>query len=414
MTVRRRSGLWQPAGLDQGTPPACGDRPPDRPCVLLWALLAAVMLAAPSAACAHTAQDAGVRAPLPMVLAGSAHPWHLQLMWTFDLMDTAAGGRARGWKAPGVIDLRLTRHQHLRSGLDSRWHIDLIRILGSNPSRDAGDAQVLDNLAAHHAWRLYRAFWQLGDPRRHWALRLGWQGYDESFGLVPAGSNLINSSFGQMPTGSEAGMPIWPQTAPGISARWHPGALYLQAGLWSGTPRDPGLPQDWNLPRRGDGGLQALELGLDRIGRYKLAVGAWALHRPGAAGQAHRGTYALADARLFEGARGSRLSGFLQWGRTRPGSSAVGRYRGAGLRWTPTASAHGRLSLGIARAALSAAFRAGHPAAAATETAYEVTWRQRINTHLSVQPDLQYIAHPALAPTRDYALVIGVRVDGRF
>ncbi len=68
----------------------------------------------------------------------------------------------------------------------------------------------------------------------------------------------------------------------------------------------------------------------------------------------------------------------------------------------------------MARATLSAAFRARHPAAAAAETAFEITWRQRIDARLSVQPDLQYIVHPALAPTRDHALIVGIRLQRRF
>ncbi|MHB1992210.1 carbohydrate porin [Metallibacterium scheffleri] len=384
------------------------DRPPLWQHALL-ATLAAVAFALPSAAAVG---GTGVRAPVPIRLTGRIHPWRVRLLWAFDAMDTASGGRARGWKAPALIDLRLTRHQHLQSGLDSYWHVDLIRILGSNPSRDAGDVQTLDNLAARHAWRLYRAFWQVGDVRGHWALRLGWQGYDELFGLVPDGGDLLNSSFGQMPTSSQAGTPIWPQTAPGISARWHPDAFYVMAGLWSGVPRDPGIPQGWNLPRRGDGGLQALELGFDRHARYKLALGAWAMHRFGVAQQAHRGVYALADIALLGAGRARRLGGFVQWGQTQPYQSAVGRYLGAGLRLSTRR--HGRVSVGVARALLSSAFRLRHPGGARAETAYELTWRKRIDAHLTLQPDVQYIVHPALAPHATHALEIGLRVDGGF
>ena len=351
------------------------------------------------------------RTPIPLRVRRSEHAWRARVLWAFDLMDTASGGRARGWKAPLLIDLRLTQHRRLAHGLDSYAHIDLIRIAGSNPSHDAGDVQTLDNLAAHHAWRLYRAFWQLRDTRQRWTLRLGWQGYDELFGLVPDGADLLNSSFGQIPTGSQAGMPIWPQTAPGISARWHPDAFYMMAGLWSGVPRDPSLQQGWNLPRAGDGALQALELGLSRHARYKLAVGAWRLTRGAAREQAHRGVYALADVTLLNLGR-RRLGGFAQWGQTPPLQSPIGRYVGAGLRWCTVH--HGRISAGIARAVLSPAFRAQQIAAPRAETAYELTWRLRATPRLTLQPDLQYIVHPALAPHAAHALEIGLRVDGSF
>lgn len=352
------------------------------------------------------------RAPIPIAASAPIQPWRVRLLWEFDAMDTASGGRVHGWKAPALIDLRLSEHGPLREGLSSDWHVDLIRILGSNPSRDAGDIQVLDNLSAHHAWRLYRAFWQVSDTRAHWAVRLGWQGYDELFGLVPDGGDLLNSSFGQMPTSSQAGTPIWPQTAPGISVRWHPLAFYVMAGLWSGVPRDPGIPQGWNLPRRGDGSLQVLEVGLDHHARYKLALGTWALHRSGVAQQAHRGVYALADVVLLGAGRARRLGGFLQWGQTQPYLSAVGRYLGAGLRLRTRR--HGRVSVGVARALLSPAFRLRHPGSARAETVYELTWRAHLNAHVSLQPDLQYIVHPGLAPQATHALEIGLRVNGSF
>ncbi len=373
------------------------------------AVLALVALCA--AGNGHAAAAGGARAPVTLGLPRATHGWKARLLWATDLMDAVVGGRAHGWKVPLLVDLRVTAHRRLGDALESYTHIDLIRIAGSNPSRDAGDLQTLDNLAAHHAWRLYRAFWQLHDPARHWTLRLGWQGYDELFGLVPDGADLINSSFGQMPTGSQAGLPIWPQTAPGIAARWHPGAFYVLGGLWSGVPRDPAVGHGLNLPRHGDGALQALETGLYRRGSYKLALGLWRLHRGAALAAAHQGVYALADVTLLHGG-GEALGGFLQWGRTRPGVDAVSRYLGCGLRLTT--AAHSRISLGIARARLATGYRRRHAGAPRAETAFELTWRMRVRPWLALQPDLQYIAHPALAPRASHALVAGLRLDGRF
>ncbi|EQD57561.1 carbohydrate-selective porin OprB precursor, partial [mine drainage metagenome] len=149
------------------------------------------------------------------------------------------------------------------------------------------------------------------------------------------------------------------------------------------------MPQGWNLPRAGDGALQALELGLSRHARYKLAVGAWRLTRGTAREQAHRGVYALADVTLLN--LGQRhLGGFAQWGQTPPLQSPIGRYVGAGLRWRT--AHHGRISAGIARTVLSPAFRAQQAAAPRAETAYELTWRLRVAPRLTLQPDLQYIA----------------------
>ena len=380
--------------------------------LLLLCALASAAFALPSPAAADDASS--VRAAQPLDLIPASHPWRATLLWSVDAMDNVAGGARRGWGVPTVLDLRLQQHGVLADGLDSHWRVDVIRTTGTNPSEQAGDVQGLDNIAAPHVWRVYHAFWQLNDRVRHWALRAGWQGYDQAFALVPAGSDLINSSFGEAPSFSQAGVPIWPETALGATALWAPGPLFVQAGLWSGTPRNPGTRQGWGLPRGGDGALQALEFGVQRHGDYKLAIGGWSLHRASAHDAAHRGGYALAQLRLLDTAAHGHVSGFAQWSGTRPYRSDVARYVGAGLRWTPAGEARGRLSLGVARATLSAAFRARHPAAAAAETAFEITWRQRVDARLSVQPDLQYIVQPALAPTRDHALVIGVRVDGRF
>ena len=388
------------------------DRPPRWPSVLLLGVLAAAALALSPPAAADKGD--GIRAAQPLDQIPETHPWHATLLWAVDAMDNVAGGVRRGWGVPAVLDLRLEQHGVLADGLDSHWRVDVIRTTGTNPSEQAGDVQGLDNIAAPHVWRVYHAFWQLNDRARRWALRAGWQGYDEAFALVPAGSDLIGSSFGEAPSFSQAGMPIWPETALGATALWAPGPLFVQAGLWSGTPRNPGTHQGWGLPRGGDGALQALEFGVQRHGDYKLAVGGWSLHRASARDAAHRGGYALAQLRLPDTGANGHVSGFAQWSGTRPYRSDVARYVGAGLRWTPAGEARGRLSFGVARAALSAAFRARHPAAAAAETAFEVTWRQRNDARLSVQPDLQYIVHPALAPTRDHALIVGIRLQRRF
>ena len=353
------------------------------------------------------------RLPLPWQAAPQTQTWNVHLLWTFDVMDTVRGGVAHGWKAPLLLDLRIVRTQRLQDGLRSRLRFDFIRIAGSNPSRDAGDVQGLDNLAAQHAWRVYRAFWQLRDPIAHWNLRLGWQGYDEIFDVTPDGNDLINSSFGDAPTGSQAGFPIWPHSGLGASVLWHPRRWYLRAGLWDGVPRDPQVGNGLNLPRRGDGTLRALESGLWRRGHYKLALGWWSLTRPSAQDGAHQGDYAIADATLLRGAGGQRIGAFVQWGDTRPYDSAVGHYLGAGLRWR-LPQWHSSFSTGIARAAMAPVFRRQHPRTPAAETAWEATWLWRVCPSLLLQPDLQYIAHPALAPQARDALVVGLRVAGVF
>jgi porin len=99
------------------------------------------------------------------------------------------------------------------------------------------------------------------------------------------------------------------------------------------------------------------------------------------------GFYSYSDQKLWD--NGSRnLSVFTQVGYS-PGKCTNSFYLGVGMNYTGLWSRHGKDIAGIAVA--SEHFRGGWK----SETAIEFTYRYQINNHFFVQPDIQYIFHPA-------------------
>ncbi len=89
----------------------------------------------------------------------------------------------------------------------------------------------------------------------------------------------------------------------------------------------------------------------------------------------------------------------------------MSNFYGAGVVWNapfPSRKSD-QAGLAIARAGISDAARRveGLPDA---ETSIEATYLFQANDQLSLQPDLQYIVHPASAPHLRNALVIGLRL----
>ena len=105
------------------------------------------------------------------------------------------------------------------------------------------------------------------------------------------------------------------------------------------------------------------------------------------------------------------LTGWIRAGVADPDVQAISGYLGAGLVATGPLPArpHDNLGLAVAIAQL------GDPTRRlgdlpAREIAWEATYSAPLTDWLTLQPDLQYIQHPAGAPGLDDALVVGLRI----
>ncbi|MFT4091775.1 MAG: carbohydrate porin, partial [Asticcacaulis sp.] len=153
--------------------------------------------------------------------------------------------------------------------------------------------------------------------------------------------------------------------------------------------------------------------GYVKLGAWTYTAAAERLDGTGLS-KANSGYYAQAKYDIYKPELDSDrgVSGWVRVGKANKDLQAVETYLGGGLVWTGPFA--GRDSDAVGFAIAHADF--GQPYAEAVgvdlkpETTYELSYRYAIRDGLSVQPDVQYIRHPAGDPQTDDALVLGVRL----
>ncbi|HKK52090.1 MAG TPA: carbohydrate porin, partial [Myxococcota bacterium] len=332
---------------------------------------------------------------------------------------------------------------------------------GGRISADVGDAQVVDNIEAPDAVRLFEAWWQksLFDDRA--SILLGLYDVNSEFYVVESAEFFIHSSFGigaALGTSGVNGPSIFPSTSLGVRFKAEPVTGYeLQAAVLDGVPGDPDDLQATRIELGADDGVLALvEIARRwghrplapsekilrapqrrRVGRagpdmpylLRVAVGAWLyttrlphLSRTEADGtpalrRGHPGLYLTAelDASRLDPLDSRGLAGFLQLGFADGDVGQFAGYAGGGFKYTGLLPTRPDDELGVAVAAAfngrafeEASQRRGDSPSEA-EIAIEGTYRARLAPWLSIQGDLQYVIDPGGVGSRDDALVLGLR-----
>lgn len=285
-----------------------------------------------------------------------------------------------------------------------------------------GDTQTASNIEAPHVTRLFelwaaQAFGEKDQPG--WVqVSAGVIDLNRTFDSISTADLFVSSSHGIAPDLSHSGFgapSIFPLTAPGVQVDWRPAArLVLHFGAF-GDP-DPGRGGEF-LDLRLSGRTGAIVMGQADYALGKDAQASFAVWRhtadlPSFADPARRlapraGAYAFVEGPtpLPGHPRGWLRAGFAD-GRVQD----VSGYLGAGLVWKGLVPGRGadRFGLAVAHARIGAAGRStGLPDA---ETSYEATYSFRLGRFLHLQPDVQHIVHPALAPGLKNATAVGLRL----
>ena len=297
-----------------------------------------------------------------------------------------------------------------------------------------GDLQGTSNIEADPAAKIYEAWYEHRFFGGRLSLLAGLHDYNSEFDVLEYASEFLNSSFGISPDISQVGPSIFPTTAPALRVKVRPTpGSYLLAAVYDGAPGDPELPQRSHLGFSSkDGVFAALEAGLTEgesgaADYFKLGVGGWVLtdRAEDFTGETHdfnHGLYLIAEKTLFaEGNDGQGLGAFVQFGFADPHRNQIGRYWGAGLRYTGPIPErdHDVAGLAVASARNGEHFvrfmreEEMSPVEHA-ETAIEATYMAQVLPWLEVQPDLQYVVHPGTNSNLDNALVAGVRMEISF
>ena len=298
-------------------------------------------------------------------------------------------------------------------------HGQIIRFDGQSLSKHLGDIQTADNIEAVPVTRLFEAYlarmW--GNDKASVAVRLGLIDLNSQFDSVDPASLMLNSSHGIGPDLSRSGRngpSIYPVTAVGSTITWVKSQTWtFRFGLFDGVAGSPTAPHAFFAERLkpSDGLLLIGQADWQPTKSSRLEGGVWtytaALTGPSGRKAHDRGAYVSYEAPL--GAL-PHLNFWLRAGIADSQAQPIGGYLGGGLvqQGTIPGRPDDRLGFAIAHAVI------GEPAVNAlglhhAETSVELTYQIKASQRFVVQPDLDYIHHPAgFAHARD-SVAIGLR-----
>jgi porin len=345
-----------------------------------------------------------------------------------EFVVTLRGGRHQGSVVLGNIDLTMALDTEQADWWPGgTFFVDLLGDVGGNPVSFVGASQVTSNIEAIDAFRVFEAWYEHRFGQNTFSLLVGLYDYNAEFYVLDNAQVFLNSSFGIGPEVAQVGPSIFPVTALAGRIKYQPVPhIYVTAILHDGVPGDPGNPRRTNIIlRQSDGLFYGLELGLTPPGdradsrHYKVAVGAWYHDTDfedfNTQRRSHNGgIYALGEITVWrEHDLSQGLGIFGQVGHASSERNQIALYLGAGLTYTGVFPRRDSDVLGfaVAQARNSEAFLSTQPDRHRAETVLEFTYRARILSALSLQPDVQYVIHPGTNPLLENALVFTLRVE---
>lgn len=298
-------------------------------------------------------------------------------------------------------------------------HAQIIRFDGQSLSKHLGDIQTADNIEAVPVTRLFEAYlskmWDKGDHSL--ALRFGLIDLNSQFDSIDPASLMLNSSHGIGPDLSRSGRngpSIYPVTGAGSTATWVKSKKWtFRLGIFDGVAGSPTAPHAFFAERLkpSDGLLVIGQADWQLTKSSRLEAGAWAYTgaQDGPDGRkAHdHGAYLSYEVPLNIL---PHLNFWLRGGLANPDAQPIVGYLGAGVvqQGTFQGRPDDRLGFAIAHSII------GEPAVTAlgvdhAETSFELTYQAKISRRFVIQPDVDYIRHPAGISRASDSFGIGLR-----
>lgn len=298
-------------------------------------------------------------------------------------------------------------------------HAQVFRFDGRSLSKHLGDIQTADNIEAVPVTRLFEAYvarmWS--NDHSSLALRIGLIDLNSQFDAIDPASLMLNSSHGVGPDLSRSGRngpSIYPVTAGGFTATWvNSPSWTFRLGIFDGVAGSPSMPHAFVAERlkASDGLLVIGQADWQLTKASRVEAGAWA-YTAAQVGPADRKAHDRGAYISYEAPLGAlpRLNFWLRAGFANPDAQAIGAYLGTGV--VQRGPIHGRpddrLGFAIAHAIISqAAVNTLHLHHA--ETSFELTYQVKLSQHFVIQPDLDYIRHPAGIAHAPDSLGLGLR-----
>ncbi len=353
----------------------------------------------------------------------------LGVVYVGDVMGVVDGGLAQ--RGRYLDNLNVTLDADLARLIGWRGasaHIDILNNSGAMPNDDAGTLQGVDNIEVSlQRLRLFEAW--IEQDFGGLTLRAGLYDVNSEFYANDSAGYLIAPAFG---IGSEIaatgpnGPSIFPSTALAVRVDGRLGeAGYARAAVLNaaaGVIGDPG-GVDTSFEH---GALVIGEIGVETRG--KLALGAWGyterqddIREVDMFGdpiqRGARGLYVVAERRLTEEDAARAITAFFRAGLSDGDTTPfAGGWQGGFIVEHVFASRPDSVfSIGVNQGFLSDGYRANQinlgASMAASELQFEVTYSDRLTDHIVVQPDFQFVRHPAGDRGIEDAFVAGLRVS---
>ena len=374
----------------------------------------------------HARRGTGVALlAVSLLSAPACHGLEFSATYTMDLLSNRSGGLETGTRHLDNLDLEfgLDLGERIGAGKNSLF----VHALYNNGVRFSeelvGDLQVVSNIDADHALRVFEAWYETGGER--WSVKTGLYDLNSEFDVNETGGLFLNSSHG---IGAEIGQTgrngpgIFPVSSLAVRGEFVAGRGKMRLVVMDGEPGDSADPGSNEIDLGGDEGfLAVVEFDTPLSGSSRLWAGYWSysadFDRPWGEGRSdgNAGWYLGAEHAFALGGR--RAAYFVRYGRANPELNAIEDYLGAGL--VIDAPFAGReddqLGLAVASAGLGDPYResieATGDATRGRETVWELSYRARAGRHVVVQPDIQYVQNPSGLAAVDDALVLGIRFE---
>lgn len=340
-----------------------------------------------------------------------------------DVLGNVDGGLQRGLRVMDKVDLTVT-YLGDDNGLSGfSVFVDGQMTDGADLSgKLVGAAQAVSSLEAPAQVRLANA-WMAWQREGKLGVKLGVIDLNTEFDVQATGALFLNSAFGIGPDFSQSGQngpSIFPSTGMGLVSWWFPGGHWqLKGGVFEGAPGDPAHPGRTNFSLTGDeGALVVLEARNRITENFVLGAGAWrytaslpAIDPVRGNLSGNGGLYAIADGLVYAAPQGegAGLSAWLRLGWADARINAIATTVNGGLVYSaPFGRQKDQIGLSAARAWFGGPAR-DVLAMGKTETVLEATYSLAVNSHFSLQPDIQYVISPSGGPAPD-AVIVGSRI----
>lgn len=352
--------------------------------------------------------------------------WTIEATYTADVIGPVAGGLERKAELLDNIDVIADLDLGKAIGWDgATLHGYLLSNNGGIPNNNAGTLQGIDNIEVdRQGARLYELWLEapLGDKT---TMRAGLYDLNSEFYANDSAGLLINPSFGigsELAATGPNGPSIFPSTALAVRLNHEWDGGYVRGALLNALAGVPGDPDGVHL-EFDSGALAIAEAGL--TGNLRLSIGVWRYTddqddirdiTPGGdpVKRTAQGVYVSGERILAGDATTTQVTGFFRAGVSDGDTSPFqgGWQAGVLVERVIKDRPDSAFSVGVQQGYLSSKMQANMVGVDASdaETGFEVTWSDRLNDRITLQPDLQVILDPGGESGANPVVVLGLRV----